>query len=350
VNHPDLIWRMYEVLDGAASPAESRELDRLLAGDPAARAQFEDLRHLFAALNTMPKALPPEGLVAAVMARMPPLTTRSDWLSQLSSRLGVIRLTSTGARGSAARISDRTQQVSRFESSMRSEKMSADKGGLLGNRIVWIGAGIAAVAVVIAMQYFNIPPKSASGTIVPAQRFQAAQPGAGDVNGAGQTGGATEPTPATSAGDVGADRASADRASADRASADRASADRASADRASADRASADRASADRASADRASADRSSADRASADRASADRAGADRASADRASADRASADRASADRASADRASADRASADRASADRASADRASADRASADRASADRANADRASADRSSNE
>jgi hypothetical protein len=339
----ELLELMHEVLDGAASAKDSRKLDQLLSQDRVARAEYEDLRRLFTGLNTMPKQLPPEDLLSRVTARIPPARRRSDWRSQLFSRLRVLQLLSKQAWASTAGQPDKTRPVSRFEISSRNDKMSTDKG-LFTKRIVWIGAGVAAAAVVVATRFFDIPPNSAIGTIVPAQRFEATQPGAGDVNGSVGAGS----TQAGAVIDAAADRASADRSSADRSSADRSSADRSSADRSSADRSSADRSSADRSSADRSSADRSSADRLSADRSSADRSSADRSSADRSSADRSSADRSSADRSSADRSSADRSSADRSSADRSSADRSSADRSSADRSSADRSSADRSSADRSS--
>ena len=66
----ELFELMHEVLDGAASPKDSRKLDELLAHDPVARAEYEDLRRLFAGLNTMPKEFPPEDLVSTVTARI----------------------------------------------------------------------------------------------------------------------------------------------------------------------------------------------------------------------------------------------------------------------------------------
>jgi anti-sigma factor RsiW len=177
----ELLELMHEVLDGGASASESRKLDQLLSQDPVARAEFEDLRRLFAALNTMPKELPPEDLVSTVAARIPQSPRPSVWRSQLFSRLGVLRLSSVQARANTAGQPDKTWPVSRFETSSRNDKMSTDKG-LFSKRIVWIGAGIAAVAVVVATQFFDIPSNSGVGTIVPAQRFQATQPGAGDVN------------------------------------------------------------------------------------------------------------------------------------------------------------------------
>ena len=62
---------MHAVLDGEATPGEARELERLLAADPAARAEFDDLQRLFDGLKAVPMAFPPEGLVSSVMADLP---------------------------------------------------------------------------------------------------------------------------------------------------------------------------------------------------------------------------------------------------------------------------------------
>ena len=49
---------------------------------------------------------------------------------------------------------------------------------------LWIGAGIAVIATVLVARYFDFPPQMGTqGTIAPAKRFVAEQPGAGDVNG-----------------------------------------------------------------------------------------------------------------------------------------------------------------------
>ena len=61
MNAHELDHLMHAVLDGEASPEEARELDRLLAADPAARARFDDLKRLFGELGSVPKALPPGG-------------------------------------------------------------------------------------------------------------------------------------------------------------------------------------------------------------------------------------------------------------------------------------------------
>ena len=293
----ELLERMHEVLDGAASTKDSRELDQLLSQDPVARAEFEDLRRLFTGLNCMPKELPPEDLLSTVTARIPPSPRRSIWRSQLFSRSGVLRLSSIQAQANTAGQPDKTWPVSRFETSSRNDKMSADKG-LFSKRIVWIGAGVAAAAVVVATRFFDIPPNSGVGTIVPAQRFQATQPGAGDVNGSA----GTDSTQAGAVVGDDSDRAAADRAAADRAATDRAATDRAATDRAATDRAATDRAATDRAASDRAATDRAATDRAATDRAATDRAATDRAATDRAATDRAATDRAATDRAATDRA------------------------------------------------
>ena len=80
--------------------------------------------------------------------------------------------------------------------------MSDHKSGSSGKRLVWIGAGAAAVAMYLAGRYIDFPPKGddTSGTIAPAQRYRADQPGASDV----KLGGQSDSTPgaqSSSAGD-----------------------------------------------------------------------------------------------------------------------------------------------------
>ena len=86
--------------------------------------------------------------------------------------------------------------------------MSAQKNGFSGNRkLIWIGVGVAAAAAVLASVYFDVPPSSdTSGTIAPAQRFRAPQPGASDVNG----GASTDTAPAAQFGLTGDDARSND--------------------------------------------------------------------------------------------------------------------------------------------
>jgi hypothetical protein len=183
MEHTELIRLMHEVLDGAASADEARELDRLLADDPDARAQFDELERLFAGLNTMPKALPPEGLVAAVLAKLPRQHRRRDRLHQLSSRWRVLSLDSGRAQRSDPIRTSRTQGISHYKSIRRNRDMSGPSVFSRKPKL-WIGAGIAVVAIVLVARYFDLPPqKDSEGTIAPAKRFVAEQPGAGDVNG-----------------------------------------------------------------------------------------------------------------------------------------------------------------------
>jgi hypothetical protein len=183
MEHSELIRLMHEVLDGAASADDAQELDQRLADDPEARAQFDELERLFAGLNTMPKALPPEGLIAAVLDKLRRQHRRRDRLRQLSSRWRVLSVDSGRAQGSDPNIISRTQRNSHNKSIRRNRDMS---GPNIFSRKpkLWIGAGIAVVAIVLVAGYFDIPPqKDTQGTIAPAKRFVAEQPGAGDVNG-----------------------------------------------------------------------------------------------------------------------------------------------------------------------
>jgi hypothetical protein len=276
MQHSELIRLMHAVLDGAASADEARELDRRLADDPEARAQYDELERLFAGLNSMPTAQPPEGLVAAVLAKLPRQHRRRDRLRQLSSRWRVFSLDSGRAQGSDPNRTSRTQRNSHYKSITRKRDMSGPNMFSRKPKL-WIGAGIAVVAIVLAARYFDLPPqKDTQGTIAPAKRFVAEQPGAGDVNG-GQSDASRSALPAATGASVdGFAKDGADRQGADRQGADRQGADRQGADRQGADRQGADRQGADRQGADRQGADRQGADRQGADRQGADRQGADR--------------------------------------------------------------------------
>src|SRR5579863_4595461 len=124
MEHSELIRLMHEVLDGAASAGEARELDRRLADDPEARAQFDELERLFAELNRMPKALPPEGLLASVLAKLRRQHRRRDRLRQLFSRWRVFGIDSGRTQGSDPNRSSRTQGNSQYKSIRRSRDMS----------------------------------------------------------------------------------------------------------------------------------------------------------------------------------------------------------------------------------
>ena len=57
---------MHAVLDGEATPAEARELEGLLEADPALRERYGEWQAMFDAMQRMPRAYPPEGLVATI--------------------------------------------------------------------------------------------------------------------------------------------------------------------------------------------------------------------------------------------------------------------------------------------
>ena len=182
---------MHAVLDGEATPGESAELTRLLASDPAAHAEFEDLQRLFEGLKGVPQPFPPEGLVYSVMAGLPAYGSqrraRFGGVRQLFSRSRVLATTgehSTEAPGTFSGKSATVHPISQRGPHFRGEKnMSEQNTSSVGNRKIWIGAGVAAAAVIVAVSTGVLPPsgKDTAGTIVPAQRYQAAQPTAADV-------------------------------------------------------------------------------------------------------------------------------------------------------------------------
>ena len=82
--------------------------------------------------------------------------------------------------------------------------MSEQKNGSFGKRKVWIGGGIAAAAVIVAVSSgVDFPPsgKDTVGTIVPAQRFRADQPATSGVAGGGRVGHGGPPAAAGNAAD-----------------------------------------------------------------------------------------------------------------------------------------------------
>jgi hypothetical protein len=80
--------------------------------------------------------------------------------------------------------------------------MSQQHSGLFAKRRTWIGAAIAAAAVVAVAQYgFDFPPRGEDvlGTIVPAQRYRAPQAAGVDVKPGGETATPSTPVPTTQA-------------------------------------------------------------------------------------------------------------------------------------------------------
>ena len=60
MNRSEYTPLMHVVLDGEASPGEVADLTRLLAANPAAQAEFDELQRLFEGLKAIPMAFPPE--------------------------------------------------------------------------------------------------------------------------------------------------------------------------------------------------------------------------------------------------------------------------------------------------
>ena len=171
---------MHAVLDGEATPDEARDLDRLLEADQALRERFGEWRAIFEAMGRVSPAYPPEGLVAAVMANIPQFPARPG--SQLPAHSPVFGVTSDPHRAIPATSAP----------ILRSPRAMAPPGGMMSDqqelpsskRKIWIGAGIAAVAVIVVGGYaLDVPPgsKDAVGTIAPAQRFVAPQNTAVDL-------------------------------------------------------------------------------------------------------------------------------------------------------------------------
>ena len=169
LKHSPLTELIHAVLDGEASNAEARELETRLAADPAARAEFEDWKRLFEALDAVPKEHAPEGLVASIASAMPQAPGASGAASQPFPDPRVLGHTLFG-------ISRRvpTRSVTMTEQSSRR---------IFAHRKAWLGGGIAAAAAVVVAQIaFDFPlPKDVVGTVIPAQRYRAAQNGSEQV-------------------------------------------------------------------------------------------------------------------------------------------------------------------------
>jgi hypothetical protein len=211
MNQTDLERLMHAVLDGEASAGETRELERLLAADPAARARYQGLERLFGELRRVPQVRPPAGLADAVLQRIVRRPQRPGRLRQLLSRSRVFGLESVQSGRGAPGNSTWTHRVSRPGQSSGGEKMSEQANSSIGNRKIWIGTGVAAAAVVFGVYFssdFPTSKEATSGTIAPAQRFRAEQPTAGDVKLGNQAGGtSSQVNPATQAGNQAASQA-----------------------------------------------------------------------------------------------------------------------------------------------
>jgi len=181
MNYLEPTQLMHMALDGEATPAQTRELERLLASDPAARAEYDDLQRLFAGLKGVPQAFPPEGLVSSVLASLPANANiphpaaRGGRIRQLFSRSRVIGADSLKAPVTNPGTSATVHAIRGPH--LRGDRMSEQDKGSFGNRKIWIGAGVAAAAVIVTVfSGVHFPPGSdTAGTIVPAQRYRAPQ-------------------------------------------------------------------------------------------------------------------------------------------------------------------------------
>jgi hypothetical protein len=184
---------MHLVLDGEATPAESRELEQRLSTDASARTRFDELRYLFDGLSQVPQAFPPEGLIASVLANIPQNRRHFIPGDQLFAAPGVLEASSRKARGKGPGRNKWIGQILQPWAFSRGNEMNEQKRGLANSRKIWIGGGIAVAAAVVAVSTGLLPPNAAdtAGTIVPASRYHGPQ--AQEVNL-----GTTSPTATTS--------------------------------------------------------------------------------------------------------------------------------------------------------
>ena len=210
MNNSERARLMHTVLDGEATEAEARELDRLVAAEPAARTELERLRTLFDGLSRMPKAFPPEGLVASVMANIPQNSPPQGRPDQLSLRSRVIGLAWMKARGTSPGKSATDLPADQPGINLREWKMNEQNSSPSRKRNVLIGGAIAIAAALVALSYtIDFPPgaQNTVGTIVPAQRFRAAQPTADEIKVGGQAATQSVPLQAGSAANAAANSA-----------------------------------------------------------------------------------------------------------------------------------------------
>jgi hypothetical protein len=195
---------MQAVLDGVATPDEVREVEARVAGSPAARERFEELRAVFDGLRRVPKAFPPEGLVASVLAALPADGRHARDDDQLFDTSGVIGASSRNVRDGRSRRSDRFIRVLQPWVFPRGTAMNERNNGMSVNRKIMIGGGLAIAAAAVAVSLGVFPPNSSetAGTIVPAQRYRAAQP-ADLQGGAAPNGGDTQAGQQAPAGTAG---------------------------------------------------------------------------------------------------------------------------------------------------
>ena len=148
---PRQLQLMYAALDGEATAEEREELERLLAVDPGARAEYDALRRLFQLLEALPHLDPPPGLAESAAAR------RQLWLS---------RRVLGSAGGPRAPATPTTATTRGLPMNPKISKLT-----------IFSGAVVAAVAILFVGRFvFNVPSRDgAIGTVVPAERYRAKQ-------------------------------------------------------------------------------------------------------------------------------------------------------------------------------
>jgi hypothetical protein len=176
MTRPELVERIQAVLEGTASLEQRRELEQRLAADASARAEFEQWQRLFVALDRVPQAAPPEGLVAAITAAAAQHFSPTGQTHQLFDSDHVI----------GQRVPERRSAASWFRATIRPQSRPGPREGretmseqprIGGNRKLWAGGAVAVLAVGVALVAFDYPPKSenVTGTIAPAERYRAPQ-------------------------------------------------------------------------------------------------------------------------------------------------------------------------------
>ena len=182
MTHSRLNELMHAVLDGEATAVEARELDAVLARDAKAKDEFDELRWLFDGLAAVPQRFPPEGLVAAVTARLGELPAARTDADQLFAPSGVFGASSKDVRGGTPGNKAAVDRVFPLWAFFRGDTMSESTSGFSGKRKLLIGGGIAVAAVAVAVSTGLFPPSTdTAGTIVPADRYRAPQITRGDV-------------------------------------------------------------------------------------------------------------------------------------------------------------------------
>ena len=203
MKHSQLVELMHAVLDGEATPDERRTLEERLSRDATARAEYDELRHLFDGLRAVAQPFPPEGLLAAVMEGAPqPRAGRHR--HQLFSPSGVFEANLKKARGRGPGEGATIHRVFQPWAFLRGDEMNEQNSGFSGKRKLIVGSGIAAAAVIVALSTGLFPPsKDTAGTIVPAERYRAPQITSEDVKVGGQASQSAQTTTSGIAG-VGA--------------------------------------------------------------------------------------------------------------------------------------------------